>query len=67
MEALAHKLHHQVPIRLSVVMVVLAMLFIMRSADAGDGAAPEDLILHDRVVQVLIVLWAGLLAIGIYA
>ena len=64
---LSNKLHHQVPIRLSVVMVVLALLFIMRSADAGDGAAPEDLILHDRVVQVLIVLWAGLLAIGIYA
>jgi decaprenyl-phosphate phosphoribosyltransferase len=64
---LSSKLHHQVPIRLSVVLVVLAMLFIMKSADAGDGAAPEDLILHDRTVQVLLVLWATLLAIGIYA
>ena len=64
---LSSKLHHQVPIRLSVVMVVLAMLFIMRSSDAGDGAAPEDLILHDRTVQVLLLLWAALLAIGIYA
>jgi len=64
---LSSKLHHQVPIRLSVVMVVLAMLFIMKSAEAGDGSAPEDLILHNRTVQVLIILWAALLAIGIYA
>lgn len=64
---LSNKLHHQVPIRLSVVMVVLAMLFIMKSAEAGDGAAPEDLILHNRTVQILIVIWGALLAIGIYA
>ena len=64
---LSNKLHHQVPIRLSVVMVVLAMLFIMKSAEAGDGAAPEDLILHNRTVQILVILWGALLAIGIYA
>jgi decaprenyl-phosphate phosphoribosyltransferase len=59
--------HHIVPIRLSVVLVVLAILFIMQSAEAGDGAAPEDLILTNRTVQALIVVWALLLAIGIYA
>lgn len=58
--------HHIVPIRLSVVPVVFAILFIMRSADAGDGATPEDLLVHDRVVQALFVTWAGLLALGIY-
>ena len=45
------------PIRLSVVPVVFAMLFIMRSADAGHGAAPEDLLLHNRTVQVLLAIW----------
>jgi decaprenyl-phosphate phosphoribosyltransferase len=55
-----------VPIRLSVVPVVFAMLFIMRSADAGDAAAPEDLLLHNRTVQALAVLWLLLLAWGVY-
>jgi len=58
--------HDQVPIRLSVVPVVFAILFIMRSADAGDGAAPEELLLHNRTVQVLAVLWAVAVAFGIY-
>ncbi len=61
-------IHHNIlPIRLSVVPVVFAILFIMRSSDAGDGAAPEDLLAHNRVVQVLVILWAGALALGIYA
>ena len=59
--------HHIVPIRLTVVPVVLAILFIMRTSESSDGQSPEDLILKDRTVQVLLVLWAILLAIGIYA
>ncbi|HVA71388.1 MAG TPA: decaprenyl-phosphate phosphoribosyltransferase [Acidimicrobiales bacterium] len=55
------------PGRLSVIPVVFAMLFILRSVEAGNGAAPEDLVLHDRTVQVLIVLWAILMAFGVYA
>jgi len=58
--------HHIVPIRLSVVPVVLAILFILRSSEAGEGATPEDLLVHNRVVQLLVVIWAGLLALGIY-
>ena len=58
--------HHMVPIRLTVVPVVLAILFIMRSAEAGDGHSPEDLLLHNRVVQVLGLLWIGLIGLGIY-
>ncbi|MGH9020135.1 MAG: decaprenyl-phosphate phosphoribosyltransferase, partial [Acidimicrobiales bacterium] len=53
--------HYIVPIRLSVVPVVVAVLFIMRSAQAGDGAAPDELLYHDRVVQSLVVIWAALL------
>ena len=59
--------HHIVPIRLTVVPVVYAILFIMRSAEAGDGDAPEELLLHNRTVQILGLVWAGLLFIGIYA
>jgi decaprenyl-phosphate phosphoribosyltransferase len=52
--------------RLSVIPVVFAMLFILRSVEAGNGAAPEDLVLHDRTVQVLIVVWAILMVFGVY-
>jgi hypothetical protein len=54
------------PVRLSVVPVVFAVLFILRSVEAGNGAAPEDLVLHDRTVQVLLVLWAALMVFGVY-
>jgi decaprenyl-phosphate phosphoribosyltransferase len=54
------------PVRLSTIPVVFAMLFILRSVEAGNGAAPEDLVLHDRTVQVLIVIWAILMAFGVY-
>lgn len=59
--------HNIIPIRLSVIPVVLAILFIMREAEAGGGSAPEELILKNRTVQLLLVLWAILIAIGIYA
>jgi decaprenyl-phosphate phosphoribosyltransferase len=55
-----------VPIRLTVVPVVFAVLFILRSADAGAAAAPEELLLHNRTVQALAVLWLLLLAWGVY-
>ena len=60
-------IHHDViPIRLSVVPVVIATLFIMRSAEAGDGAAPDELLLRNRTIQALAVAWAILLFIGVY-
>jgi len=37
-----------------------------RSADAGDSAAPEDLLLHNRTVQALALIWVALLAWGVY-
>jgi decaprenyl-phosphate phosphoribosyltransferase len=63
---LSSKYHEITPVRLSVVPVVFAILFIMRSAEAGDGAAPEELVLHNRTVQALLVIWAALLAFGVY-
>jgi decaprenyl-phosphate phosphoribosyltransferase len=61
-------IHHDlIPIRLSVVPVVLAVLFIIRSSESTSGEAPEDLLLHNRIVQVLFVLWAIALGLGTYA
>ncbi len=59
--------HYIVPIRLTVVPVVIAMLHIMRILDSGQGSAPEDLLLSDRVVQGLVVVWAILFVVGVYA
>lgn len=58
--------HHIVPIRLSVVPVVLAILFVMRTSESTEGQAPEDLILKNHTVQLLLVVWALLLGLGIY-
>lgn len=54
------------PIRLSVVPVVFAMLFIMRSAQDGHGAAPEELLLRNRTVQILLVIWVVLMIFVVY-
>jgi len=59
--------HDIIPTRLSVVPVVLAVLFIMSSSESSAAEAPEQLLLHNRTVQVLFVLWAIALAFGTYA
>jgi decaprenyl-phosphate phosphoribosyltransferase len=58
--------HYTVPVRLSVVPVVIAVLFIMRSAEAGNGAAPDELLFHNREVQAMVLIWAVLLSFGVY-
>jgi len=54
------------PVRLSVIPVVFAVLFIMRSTEAGDGAAPEELLVHNRTVQLLLAIWVVLMIFGVY-
>ena len=53
-------------IELTVVPVVLGALFVLWHLDAGRGGAPEDLVFHDRMLQVLAVVWVVLFLIGIY-
>jgi decaprenyl-phosphate phosphoribosyltransferase len=53
-------------IELTVVPVVLGILLMLLRLESGDGEAPEDLMLHDRVLQALGVLWVALFAIGLY-
>jgi len=64
---LAHAGHHVVWIELTVIPLVLAVLHILRVLDAGRGGEPEELALHDHVLQGYGLLWAALMAIGLYA
>jgi len=63
---LAHAGHHVVWIELTVVPLVLGVLHIFRVLDAGKGGEPEQLALHDHVLQGYGVLWGVLMAIGLY-
>ena len=58
---------HLVWIELSVAPVVTGVLYILRILDAGRGGAPSELALQDRTLQVLVLVWAVLVGIGVYA
>lgn len=58
--------HDQLWIQFSAAPVVLAVLYVLLQLDAGRGGSPEDLVLKDRTVQALGVLWAVLVAVGVY-
>ena len=64
---LAHAGHHVVWIELTVIPLVLAVLHIFRLLDAGQGGEPEELALHDHILQGYVVLWAVLMGISLYA
>lgn len=64
---LAHAGHNVVWIELTVVPLVLAVLHILRLLDAGQGGEPEQLALHDHILQGYGALWLALMIIGLYA
>lgn len=64
---LSSTLHNIVPIRLTVVPIVLATLHVLRLLIGGGGGAPEELVLEDRTLQALGAVWVVLMMIGIYA
>jgi decaprenyl-phosphate phosphoribosyltransferase len=51
---------------LSIVPFVLAMLRYALLAERGEGGAPEDVVLSDRPLQVLGLVWAVTVAVGLY-
>lgn len=51
---------------LSIVPFVLAILRYALLIERGDGGAPEELVLSDRPLQVMGVLWVVLVGIGLY-
>jgi decaprenyl-phosphate phosphoribosyltransferase len=52
--------------QLSIVPFLIAVLRYALLVDQGKGSAPEDVILHDRQMQVMGLLWALTLLIGLY-
>ena len=58
--------HDVIPVRLSMVPVVLAILFIIRGAESAEGESPEDLLLKNRSVQALALVWIILIVWGTY-
>jgi decaprenyl-phosphate phosphoribosyltransferase len=52
--------------RLSIVPFVLAILRYAHLIEQGRGGAPEELVLADRVLQVLALLWIAAFAIGVH-
>ncbi|HLI75101.1 MAG TPA: decaprenyl-phosphate phosphoribosyltransferase [Acidimicrobiales bacterium] len=58
--------HHPIWFQLSIVPFVLAILHVELRFERGMGAAPEDLALRDRTLQILAVTWVLLFAVGVY-
>jgi decaprenyl-phosphate phosphoribosyltransferase len=52
--------------RASIVPFVLAMLRYAHIVEQGGGGAPEEIVVGDRVVQVLGVLWLVMFALGVH-
>ncbi|HEY4378455.1 MAG TPA: decaprenyl-phosphate phosphoribosyltransferase [Acidimicrobiales bacterium] len=52
--------------QLSIVPFVLAILRYALLIDSGHGGAPEEVVLNDRTLQVMAVLWAIIFACGVY-
>lgn len=52
--------------QLSIIPFLIAVLRYALLVDQGKGSAPEDVILHDREMQVMGLIWVGILAIGMY-
>ena len=58
--------HHPIWFELSVIPVVIGLLHIELLFETGHGAAPEELALHDRLLQVVAMAWIGCFALGVY-
>ncbi|MEY2434458.1 MAG: decaprenyl-phosphate phosphoribosyltransferase [Acidimicrobiaceae bacterium] len=64
----AQEAHLSVPwYQLSIVPFVLGVLRYALLVDQGKGAAPEEVVLTDRPLQVIGVLWVVVFGLGIYA
>ena len=64
----ADAVHASVPwYQLSILPFVLGLLRYALLVDQGKGAAPEDIVLGDRALQIIGVLWAVVFGLGVYA
>lgn len=58
--------HREIFFQLSIVPILLGLLHFTFLIDSGKGARPEDLVLHDRQLQLLGAVWAILFGLGVY-
>lgn len=68
LEAAAVALHHHDGIffQLSIVPILIGLLHFTRLIDQGGGSRPEELVLRDRHLQILGLVWLVLFAVGVY-
>lgn len=59
--------HHPIWFELSIVPFVIAILHVELRFASGQGGAPEEMALQDRMLQVLGIVWVALVAVGIYS
>ncbi len=59
-------MHNTVWSQISIVPFVVAVLRYAVDVDGGNGGEPEEIALADRVLQVLAVVWIGMLALAVY-
>jgi decaprenyl-phosphate phosphoribosyltransferase len=62
----AHQGTHPIWFQLTIVPFVIALLYLVRLLDAGAGAEPEELALHDHRLQIYGICWIALFVIGTY-
>ncbi|HTK66067.1 MAG TPA: decaprenyl-phosphate phosphoribosyltransferase [Pseudonocardia sp.] len=58
--------HNSAWTAISIVPFVVAVLRYAVDVDGGNGGEPEEIALADRVLQVLAVLWLGMLVVAVY-
>ena len=57
---------HPIWFQLSIVPVIIAILLVELRFETGHGAAPEEMALHDRSLQIAALAWVALFAVGVY-
>jgi decaprenyl-phosphate phosphoribosyltransferase len=62
----AHEHGNAIWFQLSIVPFTLAMLRYGLDIDQGRGGEPEDLVLADRLLQILALAWIAVFALGVY-
>lgn len=53
--------------QMSIVPFALAILRYALLVDSGQGGAPEEVVLRDRALQVMGVIWAAMFTVGVYS
>lgn len=59
--------HNTLWSKISILPFVIAVLRYSVDVDKGDGGAPDEIALHDRVLQVLALAWVATLTLAVYA